>query len=358
MGRDDGMREKTKILNFPYIRVAACVGIVLLHILFASNIYFADSMSGMDNVVSKSVENLLMWCVPCFLMVTGALLLDPQRELPYKKLFHKYLRRVVIALMIFTLIFRLIDGLLGELPLSPEILLPDWLYRMFTSQSWAHVWYLYLLIGLYLLMPFYRVIAKHCSDRELYYLIVVYIVFISLLPLLQIVRWNSGFYLATNLIYPGYLFLGYMIHHRKLEMDRSTAWLLVIGCSALIIMLTIFRYNYGETIFGKEMLALFDKNLFGYHSILVIGQAAGIFTLLDKKSVKKNGPVITLLDQCGFGAYLIHMIFIHIVLKHMGVNPYEYGGAMLFLLMTVAFYILAVGITWLLRLIPLVRQVL
>ena len=52
------------------------------------------------------------------------------------------------------------------------------------------------------------------------------------------------------------------------------------------------------------------------------------------------------------------MIFIHIVLKHMGVNPYEYGGAMLFLLMTVAFFILAVGITWLLRLIPVVRQVL
>jgi surface polysaccharide O-acyltransferase-like enzyme len=207
-------------------------------------------------------------------------------------------------------------------------------------------------------MPFYRVIAKHCRDRELKYLIVVYVVFISLLPLLQIIRWNSGFYLATNLIYPGYLFLGYMIHQRKLNLERSIAWALVIGCSVLIVMLTVLRYNYGENIFGSDILTVFDKNLFGYHSILVIGQAAGIFALLNKVPVKKNGPVITLLDQCGFGAYLIHMIFIHIVLKHMNVDPYEYGGAIIFLAMTIVFYIAAVGITWLLRLIPGARQIL
>ena len=75
-------------------------------------------MSTADFAVTKTCENLLMWAVPCFLMVSGALLLNPAKEIPLKKLFGKYIKRMFLALLIFTFIFQLFDILMTGQPLT------------------------------------------------------------------------------------------------------------------------------------------------------------------------------------------------------------------------------------------------
>ena len=51
----------------------------------------------------------MMWAVPCFVMVTGALLLDENREVSFDKLFNKYILRVLGALVVFSMVFRIFD---------------------------------------------------------------------------------------------------------------------------------------------------------------------------------------------------------------------------------------------------------
>ena len=73
--------------QFSWMRIIACFAIILLHSLFASNVYFEETITKGELLWSTTAENLLMWAVPCFLMVTGVLLLDPEKDIPAGKIF-------------------------------------------------------------------------------------------------------------------------------------------------------------------------------------------------------------------------------------------------------------------------------
>ena len=88
-----------------------------------------------------SVNNL-MWAVPCFLMNICALLLDRRKETPYKKLFTKYIGKMFLVILIFTLIYSISDMFLNGQPGFGEALLQG-IYKSFTDTSWSHMWYLY-----------------------------------------------------------------------------------------------------------------------------------------------------------------------------------------------------------------------
>ncbi len=334
----------TSIKQFPFIRIIACFGVVLLHTLFASNVYFADQMTKTDLLVTATAENLLMWTVPCFLMITGALLLNPEKELPFSKTV-RYTKRMVIALLVFTLIFQIFDFLMTE----DTSIFKQWLYELVTGGSWAHVWYLYLMIGLYLMMPFYKMITKSASDRQIGALIVILIGFISLLPLIKVFGIQPGFYIPTGVIYPVYLFLGYAL--MKKPLPKTAGWLLTVIPTVCLGLLTCWYHTTGTSLYIGDI----EYELFGYQSIFVILQTVGIFSLLSQMKVPQSRFADTV-DQCTFGIYLIHMIFIHLTMKWCGFNPYQFTY-LIFVAMSVAFFAAALLITALLRKIPGVKTV-
>lgn len=104
----------------------------------------------------------MMWAVPCFVMVTGALLLDENREVSFDKLFNKYILRALGALVVFSMVFRIFDIIMDKESFGLKSILKGF-YEIFTGTGWSHIWYLYLLIGLYLLLPFYK---DHKSKQQ------------------------------------------------------------------------------------------------------------------------------------------------------------------------------------------------
>lgn len=57
---------------------------------------------------------------------------------------------MLIALVVFCLLFRALEILVNHEPVNAETLLSGF-YEIFSGTSWSHVWYLYLMIGIYLL---------------------------------------------------------------------------------------------------------------------------------------------------------------------------------------------------------------
>ena len=301
-----------KIHSFSYIRVLACLSIVLLHILFASNVYFEEEMTQTEILVTKIIENMQMWSVPCFLMVSGALLLDPDREISPHKLFGRYLRRMVLALLVFTFLFQLMDYMAGD----QDSLFTGWILNLYQGHSWAHMWYLYLMIGLYLMLPFYRMVTRQASERQLWYLTAVLVLFISVIPMGQIAGLDNGFYIPTSIIYPAYFFLGHLLRHRDIPAGKGM--MAAAGSSVLIIVLTLLAYRDGSAGSGSM------EFLFGYASILVVMQSAGMFALLHRIKAPVPG-ILEKLDESTFGIYLVHMAGVRAIMKWGGFNPYSYG---------------------------------
>lgn len=346
-----------KMTDLSLMRVIACLGIVILHTVFAADEYFAAAITPGQHLISRIVENNMMWAVPTFLMVTGSLQLDTTKELTLSKLYKKYVLRILIALVACCILFRIFDMIMdGEAFTFAGVMVA--FKEMFIGKAWGHLWYLYLLIGLYVLLPFYRKITRFCTDRELLYLAWIYFIFVSIVPTIEAFGVPVAFYIGESLIYPLYMLLGYLIHRGRFKIGAGMGLVLMVAGTAAIVIMDFEKYGASVDI---------PAHMFGYSSPVVVIQTIGVFALVcggreALKSLLSAKPTlagfISMVDAQAFGIYLIHMVFVRLLFKYWMVNPYEYGGGALLIAIVPGIFILSLMITWVLRKIPAVRKVL
>jgi len=335
------MKEKSASLSL--IRAISCFGVVLLHCAYAASAGYAESSAAY--IAAMAVRNCVMCSVPLFVMVSGALLLQPEREMSLSKIFKKYVLRMLLTLLLFSLLFYLFDCALGVAK-KPF----DALIELYSGAGWSHLWYLYLMVGIYLLLPFYRMIAKNSGRRELIYLLSVYFVFLCLIPLIDgVTDTKAGFYICTYTVYPLYFFLGYALREKLVKINAWLSLLLVALGSALIVISS--RYAYGYNVPNLKGL------LSSYAFLPVLMQSVGLFSLISRISAGE-GKLLRFIDSNSFGVYLIHMAFLKYMFLALGFDPMAKSGLPLLLLASLAVYLLSLICTWLLRKLPLIKKIL
>ncbi len=294
---------KRKIAGYSNIRALACIAIVILHTFYS--VAGLQSMTPALRTGAYMVRNAMFWAVPCFVMVTGALLLDPKREVTWGRILGRYLPRIVVALVVFTLLFVLFDAFTGDAPFSVRFL-TDWLYKMVTDTGWSHMWYLYLMVGIYLMLPFYRMITIQAKDGEIRLLLMIYFIFQSLLPLVEkLCGTSSGFYICVNTVYPLFLFLGYALSKGIIRMGPVTAS--AVSAVGLVSILVLTWLGV------QQETGVISKIVGNYSFPGVILLSAGIFELV--RTMSENWPALirralASIDRYSFGIYLIHMLFL------------------------------------------------
>lgn len=226
------------------------------------------------------------------------------------------------------------------------------LYKIFTGDTWSHMWYLYCLIGLYLLLPAYKKIAANAEEKDIRYLLIVYAIFESLLLLLDIGNIRCGFYIHVSSIYPFWLFLGYYLRCWGQQRKRSFyVWVFAVS-TALLVVMTVVRMRWD--------IASLDM-LFEYNSILVIGQAFGVagwFFRCGEEGAAPLKKVLSQINRHSFGIYLIHMAFVRLIYKHLHFDPFAVNGALGITLVVLAAFVLSWFVDWALKKIPFFRTVL
>ncbi len=342
-----------KEVKYSLLRILSCIAIVVLHMTYGAVSIYGNTTMAPNALLSEAIVNNLYWAVPCFVMVSGALLLDSKREITYKKIFSKYIFKVVIALLIFTLLYKVFDIIMNRETFTAKALL-EGLVNFVTGKSWSHLWYLYMLIGLYLLLPFFRKITANSTNKELGGLLLIIFIFTSILPILQIWNIEVAFYIPIVTVYPLYFIAGYLIAKEDVKVP---GWVYIVGFFVSTIILTTLTGLIG--LIGVDFRNIF----FDYSSFLVIIQALSIFGIFTrcikyKDSVKQNfgTKLFYAFDECTFGIYLVHMFFARLVLRYLGINPYESIG--LFIVCIIGIIVVSYLIVWALRKIPKVKKVL
>ena len=345
------MEKQGRNPGFDYLRAVACAAIVLLHTVYSTTRMCAGEMNVFLRVAGcQAAANDLMWAVPCFLMVTGALLLPPEKELSYKTLFSKYIARILKAILVFGLLFV---GL--ELLFYPERRTAAYclsgLYEIFTGDTWSHMWYLYCLIGLYLLLPVYKKITALSQQRDILYLLMVYGLFQSVLPMLGIWNIRCGFYIHVSSVYPFWLFLGYYLNRWGQSLHRGWYAAAFLTATAAITALSLVRTRWGLTALDP---------LFGYSSPLVILQAgglAGCFFHGGAAGQRRWNRILSRIDRHSFGIYLIHVAYVRLLFKHLHFDPFRIGGIPGILLTSAIVFALAYATDLVMKKLPLFRTI-
>ena len=147
-----------------WLRILGSIAIVVLHTMSSAEIIYRDQISPREGRLSLMIVYGLMWAVPVFVMVSGALLLDPAREMSLGRIFRSYVLRIFLALTIFVFIFRIFDMIMDGESFKLSVF-ADALKRLVTGTSWSHMWYLYCLIGQSSIKDLTRILKRSAASQ-------------------------------------------------------------------------------------------------------------------------------------------------------------------------------------------------
>lgn len=271
------------------IRTIACMMVIIMHAPIPG--VGAESHGPFLVLISY----LTTPCVPLFFMVSGSLLLPCQKEVTAINYFKKRIGKVAGPTIAFSLFYMAINESTNW---SISILsIP------FSIQGHGILWFMYTLVGLYLLVPIISPWIKQASKRELEIYLLLWIItqcypYLSLF--LEVNSSNTGIlYYFTG--YADYFLLGYYLNHYPI----SLKWLLPLA----IFMLPLPLLN---KIFDWD---LDFHSAFWYLSAPVTIMTAAWFAGLKKlcKSLVFNKN-LSILSNLSFGIYLIHIFIMRTLL--------------------------------------------
>lgn len=266
-------------------------------------------------------------------MITGALLLPVRGDT--SAFYKKRITRVLYPFFIWSVIYNLFPWITGWLGFSPQIILDFFPYAgeevMRQSFSVAvkyilnipfnfsilavHMWYIYLLIGLYLYLPIFSAWVEKASERAKQMFLLAWGVTLLLPYYYQFVdgylwgtcSWNSFGMLYAFAGFNGYLLLGHYLKNLDWSMKKTLATGIPMFVIGYVVTFFGFRHMTALPDYTDEMLELF----FTYCSLNVVMMTIPVFMLAKKVNIRSERirKALANLTVCGFGVYMIHYFF-------------------------------------------------
>ena len=267
------------------IRIFAFVFIVFLHTL--NRQFGVDVWMGGYAIISIGVN--------LFIMISGYLLLDKTEE---TIVFFK--KRILNILPLF-LVFNIIYIYFGKIPIMPVL--------KGKTISASHFWYIYMILGLYLLTPWLQKVLKY-AEKETLFVVFLWFLCNILNPYLRYFNLAeipfSNFPL-TGFI--GYYILGYFVKKYDNKVKR-TSFILIIVIYALGFLLSFLSTKYVLAVTGKRVSDFFDKNSLGTFIMTI-----SFFVFWCKFNFSKRDRIIKIVADSTYFAFLVHLIVLHFVIK-------------------------------------------
>ena len=342
-----GQGKKEWISN---LRVLATVCVVLLHVA-SSALYKYNQVPNSHWWIGNVYDSFVRFSVPLFLMITGTLLLSKQYVYPI--FLKRKVLRIFLPFVFWTTIYIVYNFIEppqfnGKLASQSNF---EWILQQAKDGSSYHLWYMYMLLGIYISIPFFaKIIAK---VRKLYLglFLVIWVLFISFSTSYTSnsnFEWNLWYYLG----YLGYVVLGYYLSIINTKSKR------IVAIAVVTFFIGLFITVYG-TYYYTDKIGLFYKNYYSYLIPNVLLMAASVYVLLKNVDIKLNGVLKSarnIIDKHSYGIYLSHIFVLNYLIMY-GIDWDLIHPLIGIPLTTIITLILSVAIVYLISKIPLGKYI-
>ena len=276
-----------KDLRLDLIRTMAIIFVVLIHSMGLLN----DASETKGILIIKGFYSLIHVGVPLFVMLSGALLLG--KEEPINLFFKKRFHRVLIPFFSWSIIVSIIHFFQNggrNLLNWPLIFTKD----LFGNGVHGIYWYVYMILGLYMLTPILRSVAKNA--KLLAYSIIVcfglyYLQFF--LPEFSL----ANRFQFQNLLFIGYFLTGYFLYTANFNnLTNQCLKIIFIILYLVQILFILIKINF---------------SLFPFIAICLFGL---VLSIAPPKN-KRVQVAISTISKYSYGIYLSHFILISVILK-------------------------------------------
>lgn len=348
MKQKEQAKEGTqRILYLDVLRVVSMFAVMVLH-LAATGHKTAETMSNAW-IICWIYDYLSRFAVPVFVMISGAVFLDPDRDVTLQKLLRKNIPKLLLAFLFWSAGFGLLQAAGEETLFSAGFFLSA--VRK-TITGYYHMWYLPMTVGLYLATPFLRPVA---ADRYLLRMFVMLAFLLNMLPqLLPIIPvWGEPvrevmehMNLSVFAGYTGYYCLGYLLHSTRLS-ERKTLILTVCAAALMAAMGIAGLLTDTMTAVSREKM----PHVFLYSAAIFVlarnyadrlGQSAWAHGIVEKAA------------SCSLGMYLLHPA-VNFVLRAFGLHALTFTSLLCVPLCAAVVCSISFGVIALMKKCPLLR---
>lgn len=294
---------KSNYSGFDDMRFVATIGVILLH-TSAGLVSLFGKVSVDHWITGLLFSTATRFAVPLFVMISGALLLS--REYTLKTYLQKRFARVLLPFLFyafFYLTYHLIIRLtLGHHNSFGETI--NWLSHKFATGISYHFWFVYLIIGLYLIIPFMSKWLRNATNRELGFILLFWLG-LNLMGL-TVFKNNLIANISPFVGYAGYLILGLWLWKLKIRnLRRTIVWALVLIFSGWAITAITAGVHSKEF---ADLSPFFQRNF----SPNISAMAIGVFLFFKCKEVENQWWIAIRKAVCehSFGIYLIHILIL------------------------------------------------
>jgi len=335
---------KKRIIYYDILKVISLIAVVLMHII--GNTINTFGLNGISKNIYNIICNLCYFAVPIFIMVSGGLFLNPDKKITIVNILKKYVLRIVTCLIIFGMFYSMLEIFFNTRIINISLIINS-LKNIIIGNLWAHMWYLYLILGLYLLTPIFRIISKNCTKKEYdYFLIILFVFTIIINDISTILKTNISFNILITSPYIFLYFLGDYLSRYQLSKK-----IIYINCIFSIGSIIIIVLN--------NLFELFDSSYITYTCFISFNITFSIFIYLKNKQTKINNKlksIIIKISECTLGIYLIHQFIINIIYKMLKIDLILDYPYLCLILYSGVVFILSYIITILLRKINFMKK--
>lgn len=286
------------------LRVLSCLAIIFLHV---QNTAISDDPtvnSVLKNNFTYFITNL-QWAVPIFFMISGYIFLGIKKECTYKSMFKHYIRLLIVIIFIYT-ILNIIEYMYIEKKFSLELLKKS-IIKMINGKTWDHLWFIYSIFAIYLIMPVFKLFFDKASiDLDIF--IIICFIFIYLIP-------NLNNYLPIKIGYEFvfnwkifYVFLGGYFAKKKIVNNKINNLIMFLFLIFILIINHISYYKYGRA-------------LMSYSDRFTVVIFSSLLFLLFMNLFNNKNLIFEKLSKHTFSVYIIHVIFVHMMTKVFNIYP-------------------------------------
>lgn len=279
--------------------------VILDHVSSWSNFYRVSELK-----TYYFIQTITKSGVPLFVMISGYFLLEPKKE-KISIFLKKRARRIVAAFFVWSYIYLIFQKVVPlqawQISIPPQQISFNPL-AILQNPAYGHLWFMYLLVGLYLSVPILRKFNYNISDMESAYILIILLVS----AMLQFAKQLTGIAIINELLLIT-VFCNYMLYfegsyllrvvNSKYNVDKKRN-------TSAYILLTVLFVIIGWLYISFFTLSYNDKSVFwsGNSPITILitwGIWNSIFYLEIPQGMFKY---INRFSDLSFNIYFVHMI--------------------------------------------------
>lgn len=278
------------------LRTISALMVILIHVAME---YVNPAIQSQDFNLSFWVGNITdsfsRVCVPIFVLISGMFLLG--RDESFKESYKKRASKILIPLIfwtIFYLVYLFALRIIANVDPDTDTLIKS----IMLGQPFYHMWYIYMLIGLYLVTPIINIIVSKVSRKSLWTVAIGFLIFGMAHSVYNRELENNLIFILWFVDYLGYFLIGYLLRDAKIRVSSSVLVTIYLISGLLISILSFCTARCKGNLY-----------FYGPLSPFVIIASLSFFGWFRRMSLREN--ILSRISHLTLGVYLIHAGVLH-----------------------------------------------